>query len=289
MSTKIIADGYLCDEVLIEQFLRKGQLPNTWQTFMQARNIKLSDDYNRRALSVFNDIYFTITERQTPKHIALAQSIHYLTRSKHLINILNKLGHCINYKALKNIDKEVTMSIVCEDMDKKLLIPKNIVRDSSLFLHGAIDNNDFNEETLSGKDSTHVTAMVIYQEKKPTDNEINLIKLKPTAEHNEFHLKLLNCQKILQFEEKMHPSTLNYKDSSNLLEICKNNSVNNTLLWVLCRLQHSVTKNNFCRPSTNSIPGWTPYYLQKPHLFLLLDLARSYLSHRLRKTLFIPL
>lgn len=170
LTTESIPSGYLCDETLIEQLLKKGQLPKTWQMFMQAlfsaKNQKLSDNYNRRALSVFYDIFFTITDKQTPKHIALAQSIHHLTRSKHLINILNKLGCCISYKALKNLDTEVTTSIICEDVDKKLLIPKNIARDSSLFLHGAVDNNDFNEETLSGKDSTHVTAMVIYQEKK---------------------------------------------------------------------------------------------------------------------------
>lgn len=54
---------------------------------------------------------------------------------------------------------------MCEDIDRKLLIPKNIVRDSSLFLHGAIDNNDLYEKTLSGKGSTHVIEMVIYQQK----------------------------------------------------------------------------------------------------------------------------
>lgn len=53
---------------------------------------------------------------------------------------------------------------MCEDdTDKKFLSLKNIVRYSSLFLHGVIDNNDFNEEILS---STPVTPMVIYQKKK---------------------------------------------------------------------------------------------------------------------------
>lgn len=263
LNTKVMPDGYLCDEILIEQFLQKGQLPNNWLMFMQAlfssKNNKLSENYNRRALSVFYDMYFTITEKHTPKHIALAQSIHHLTRSKQLIVILNKCGHSISYKALKNLDNEVTTSIVCEDIDKKLLIPKNIVRDSSLFLHGAIDNNDFNEETLSGKGSTHVTAMVIYQEKKSTDNEVNLIKMKPTVELNELDLKFLNCQAILHFQENMQPSIPDYKDSSCLLNNNQNNLQFDNLLWVLCRLQYSLSINNFCRSSTNSVPGWTPF------------------------------
>ena len=86
LSTEVIPNGFLCDEILIEKFLKKSHFPNNWQVFMQAlfsaKNIKLSENYNRRALSVFHEIYFTITEKQTPKHIALAQSIHRLTRSK---------------------------------------------------------------------------------------------------------------------------------------------------------------------------------------------------------------
>jgi hypothetical protein len=58
LSTERIPDGYLCDEILIEQFKKKSQLPHIWQSFMQAlfsaKNIKLSENYNRRALSLSN-------------------------------------------------------------------------------------------------------------------------------------------------------------------------------------------------------------------------------------------
>lgn len=95
---------------------------------------------------------YCINEKESHKHIVLAESVHHLTRSKHLITILNKLGHCISYKykALKNLDTEIIRAILHEDEDKKIILPKNIVRNSSLFLHGAIDK-DFNEETLSGE------------------------------------------------------------------------------------------------------------------------------------------
>lgn len=116
LSSEVIPNEFLCDEFLIEQLLKKSHLPDTWQIFMQAlfsaMNKKLSENYNRRALSVFHVTYFMITQKQTPNYIALAQSIYHLTQTKHLINILNKLEHCICYKALKNLDKKVTTSIV---------------------------------------------------------------------------------------------------------------------------------------------------------------------------------
>lgn len=89
------------------------------------------------------------------------------------------------------IDLEVTISIqnCVRRWRKKLLIPKDIVWNLSLLLHGAIHNNVFNEETLSGKGSTHVPSTVIYQENNIIEKSINLFKLKPTAEKFEYDLK----------------------------------------------------------------------------------------------------
>ncbi|CAG9568588.1 unnamed protein product [Danaus chrysippus] len=263
LKTELIPSGYLRHENLIQRLLENGKLPQTWEIFLQAlfnaKNQKLSVNYYKRALSVFFDIYFIVTEKQTPKHIALAESIHHLTRSKQLISILNKFGHCISYKKLQELDSELTISIACEDAEKNVIIPKNIVKNSSFFLHGAIDNNDFNEETLSGKDSTHVTATVIYQEKNPIENEINLVKLKPTTEQFEYDLKFLNFQEIHHFNASMEPLISDYVNSGCLLTSTNNYSQFDTLLWVLCRLQYDKTLNNFHRPLKNSIPGWTPF------------------------------
>ncbi|KAG5878174.1 hypothetical protein JTB14_026075 [Gonioctena quinquepunctata] len=111
--TELIPSGYLRDENLLQKLLENGRLSKTWEIFLQAlfnaENKKLSDNYYRRALSVFYDMFVTVTEKQTPKHIALAESIHHLTRSAQLISILNKLGHCISYKASQEIDLEVVV------------------------------------------------------------------------------------------------------------------------------------------------------------------------------------
>lgn len=98
----------------------------------------------------------------TPKHVALAQSIHHYTRSKFLIALLNRLGHSISYTTLTRLDNQVLTHTV-ESSGDSIPVPSNIVPNSGLFIHGAIDNDDFNEETYDGKETTHVTAMVLYQ------------------------------------------------------------------------------------------------------------------------------
>jgi len=159
------------DENLIEKSFKNFYLPPAWNNFFQelfTNKKKLSDSKLRVAKSLFMDAYFCIKQNITPKHYALAQALHHLTRSKHLVSIMHRLGHCISYQSLKLHDQELFKKIIIENQTKKVPLPTNIIVDNSLFLHGAIDNNDFCEETLSGKGSTHVTAMVLYQE-KPQD------------------------------------------------------------------------------------------------------------------------
>ena len=53
-------------------------------------------------------------------------------------------------------------------MEYEIRCPSNIVQNNpQLFSYGAIENNDFLEEILSGK-TTHVTTMIHYQENVQT-------------------------------------------------------------------------------------------------------------------------
>ena len=112
----------------------------------------------------------------SPKHMALAQTVHHLFRSKHLINILSKLGHSISYYELLECNNFIVKNQLSDQNFSRIRYPSNIVPNKqALFLHGAIDNNDFLEETLSGKNTTHVTSMVLYQEYCSTLwNDINI-------------------------------------------------------------------------------------------------------------------
>lgn len=62
-----------------------------------------------------------------------------------------------------------------EDESKKVIVPN-----PSFYLYGAIDNTDFNEETLSGKNTTHKTAIVVYQEQTYSQNE-SFVQIKHAA------------------------------------------------------------------------------------------------------------
>ena len=67
--------------------------------------------------------HITTNGKLTPKHVALAESIHHLTRSRHLIIVLNWLGHCISYTKMETLDQQIAISTVESNKDGSVPLP----------------------------------------------------------------------------------------------------------------------------------------------------------------------
>lgn len=87
---------YACDDNVIDKYLNGFKLPPTWEYFLQlllCNKKVMSVSRLRHAKSVFTTICYVMKKMQT---------IHHLIRSKHLINILSKLGFSVSYDDLLN-------------------------------------------------------------------------------------------------------------------------------------------------------------------------------------------
>ena len=119
----------------------------------------------RQILSICQDIIHCSTNGRvkTPKHAGLAITVHHLTSSRRLITLLNKMGHCSSYDEMRAIDTSAALEVLAKANEFGTVIPSNI--SPGPFIQIAADNNDLNEETLDGKNTTHATTMVVYQRK----------------------------------------------------------------------------------------------------------------------------
>ena len=91
-------------------------------------------------------------------------TVKHKTNSKPLIiTMLNHAGHGVCYESLRNIDKSFAERNERNVITPELVIPSNIVSGGG-FIHGAADNVDIIEETLDGRETTHATSMVLYQQ-----------------------------------------------------------------------------------------------------------------------------
>ena len=98
---------------------------------------------------------------KTPKHIGLAIAVKSETGNSSLITMLNKLGHTSSYSTLERMETSLGSMYMEQYLRDGVVIPACIHR--GLFVQVAADNNDLQEETIDGKNTTHSTAIVIYQ------------------------------------------------------------------------------------------------------------------------------
>ncbi|CAB4021897.1 Hypothetical predicted protein [Paramuricea clavata] len=73
------------------------------------------------------------------------------------------MGHCSCYSEIETVDTALARESMAKSERDGTVIPSNITPDT--FIQFAADNNDINEETLDGKDTTHATTLVVYQQK----------------------------------------------------------------------------------------------------------------------------
>ena len=95
--------------------------------------------------------------------MSLAKSVHHRTSSKRLIELLNRMGHCVSYDEMRAVNKSTAEEVLAQVEAFGTVIPTNIK--PGAFVQIAADNNDLNEETLDGKNTTHATTIVIYPNK----------------------------------------------------------------------------------------------------------------------------
>ena len=121
------------------------------------------DLVQRRVLSGAQDLVYCISggRKWTPKHIGLASTLHQATRSKDLVELFNKAGHCLSYGQMLQVDTSLAESTLkTMDQATRAIFPPNIV--ANKFIHYTADNIDILDESLDGKNTFHATQMATW-------------------------------------------------------------------------------------------------------------------------------
>lgn len=112
--------------------------------------------------SIIQDIVNLSTggRNPTPKSIALAMAIRQMTGSASVITLISGLGHCMSHSFV--LSHETALAQL--NMSNDSAIPPGFMANVPTTL--AWDNDDFSEETRSGKGTTHITGGIIIQREK---------------------------------------------------------------------------------------------------------------------------
>ena len=137
--------------------------------------------------SIAQDVVYAVHggRKWTPKHVGLASTLHQATRSKHLVNLFHKAGHCISYSQVLQLDTLLAENTVQSlDQASGAVIPPNLK--PGKFIHFTADNIDILDQTLDGKNTFHATQMAAWPRLESQDAEQLQISVPPNASNTTF-------------------------------------------------------------------------------------------------------
>ena len=122
--------------------------------------VKVTDVEKRRILTIAQDIIYLASKgkKVMPKQISLAMAVRHLSGSAQLVGILNGLGYSVSHSFVLEHDTALAQREIERGSTGLLSCIQSGVYTTLVW-----DNNDFGEETLSGKGTTHNTNGIVVQ------------------------------------------------------------------------------------------------------------------------------
>ena len=148
--------------------------------------------------SVIQIIFYVLNQgkQKTPFHITNANAIYENCKSRELITSFNRVGISVTYKDIRHYRSDLGKLAILKSNENSIPMPNHFV--GSEFTLTAVDHFDHSDKnSLSGMQSTHDIAMILYQTtsdripNKPCKDDVNLKSVKSVNE--------LPCQRILNF------------------------------------------------------------------------------------------
>ena len=211
--------------------------------------VETSDENHRKLLSIAQDIMYLASRGRTPtpKHLALGMTIRHWTGSSNLIGLINGLGHCASHSAVLEHDT----ALASLQLSRNEVIPPGFEKGVAATL--IWDNNDFQEETLTGGSTTHNTNGILVQPattEQPDDsfNTSEKIQLEKTRKRS-MDPPPTAIQPFYS-KRRFGPEPVNAEIMHKELP---------TLLEPYLRIDLAYCLSKLPEVNRNSVPGWTGF------------------------------
>ena len=157
----------------IENLASDDELPNQVTMFLEnllkPTGKPLTEKLTRFINSFASDFVSSIGGGKitTAKHFLVALGLHNLTGQKKVVQILHKLGHCMNYDLTCGIEtSQARLALEQQSSSSTLpLLPKN--NDNYVLTYFWVDNVDKLVGLMQGGGPVHSTHLVAFQEQSP--------------------------------------------------------------------------------------------------------------------------
>ena len=196
-----------------------------------------------------------------PKQVGLAMCVKHLTGSKQLITLLNRMGHCSSYEEIAQVETSLANESLARSDYSGVLIPTNI--NPGAFIQMAADNNDINEETIDGKNTTHATTLAIYQRQQYGPMPARVVR----ANHSKRRRSLDSTRELVVIEDVnvggRRPNLADFVGKDVITWFQSDRQILSTCIddvcWMLLRLSDPFMLCNQQKPEEQTTPGWSGF------------------------------
>lgn len=131
-----------------------------------------------RVKSICNSIIFCLTNGTVKPSSVLSLGLvtKSITGSRRMVEMLNRLGHCISYSTVEELETELAYGCAANTQ----ILPYDFITKNPT--HIAFDNYDKFVETSSGKDTLHDTVGIVYQNIVHTNEMSEIVAAVPTSQ-----------------------------------------------------------------------------------------------------------
>ena len=219
----------------------------------------------RRILMLAHDVVHCATHARAnmPKHVALGIAVRHMTRSKQLITMLSRMGHCSSYDDVEAMDTSIANETIAKSDIFGVVLPSNIF--TGVFVQVAGDNNDINEDTLDGKRTTHVTTLVLFQRGQFGPAPKPKVYADQTKRQRSIESMGL-CQSIRQYNvHRKRPVVTCFSGRTNYEWFKSNERLHSEacmmdLAWALVRMTPlKLFEVNLFPSEKQTVPGWSGF------------------------------
>lgn len=95
-------------------------------------------------------------KRETPLQVSTALAVHQESRSLSTVELLNRVGVSISYRSLLRHETALAHAVLAAGRADGAFVPRRLPEEE--LVHFSIDNIDFQEDTIDGKNILHATA-----------------------------------------------------------------------------------------------------------------------------------
>lgn len=211
------------------------------KSLLQPAGNERAPNVDRVVDSLAQDIVYNVLKRKVPlkKHFLLGLGIHSLTGSRQLIDILFKLGSCVSYDYV--CDVETAYAEVSQEKAKYgcMLPIQPIHPELVIFSHFWVDNFDVLIDKQSGGGSINTTHMVAFQNPSQNGVKYDQTFAVPKRKARRFFIEDINIETFPVNKKQGPPSTLAERSEITQSDCDFNNSY---LIWIYLRKIYAINQ-----------------------------------------------